>query len=112
MSILANAVAECTQNNAIDFNFEDHEIRTVLRNGEPWFVASDVCGALNLTNASKSVSSLDDDEKYLFNGDSNFKLGSAGNGPQAIFLAGSSNPVRLTTQIPAKFDKSAKAITY
>lgn len=71
---------------SIDFNFEDHEIRTVMRNGEPWFIASDVCKALELSNPSKSVASLDDDEKRIFKGDSNLKLGSAGNGAQSMII--------------------------
>lgn len=31
--------------------------------GEPWFVAADVCRALGLGNSSMAVSKLDDDEK-------------------------------------------------
>ncbi|WP_418717487.1 Bro-N domain-containing protein [Bilophila wadsworthia] len=31
--------------------------------GEPWFVAKDVCKCLELTDASKTISLLDDDEK-------------------------------------------------
>lgn len=50
---------------SIDFTFEDHDIRTVMRDGEYWFVAADVCAALNLSNPTKSVSALDDDEKAL-----------------------------------------------
>ena len=28
------------------FNFKSHEIRTVMQDGEPWFVAKDVCAAM------------------------------------------------------------------
>lgn len=46
------------------FNFGDHAVRVVVRDGEPWFVASDVCGALDYKNTSKAVGDhLDDDEK-------------------------------------------------
>lgn len=38
-------------------------VRTVVRNGEPWFVAADVCKALELANARDAVKKLDDDEK-------------------------------------------------
>ncbi len=31
--------------------------------GEPWFVAADVCRALGLGNSSMAISKLDDDEK-------------------------------------------------
>jgi prophage antirepressor-like protein len=71
---------------SVDFTFEHHEIRTVIRNGEPWFIATDVCKALELSNPSKAVASLDDDEKQLFSGDSNLKLGSAGNGAQSMII--------------------------
>lgn len=38
------------------------KVRVVERNGEPWFVAVDVCRALGLDNTGKAVSRLDDDE--------------------------------------------------
>ena len=38
-------------------------VRTVTINGEPWFVASDVCKALDIGNPSQAISRLDDDEK-------------------------------------------------
>ena len=28
------------------FNYQDRSIRTVIKDGEPWFVALDVCSAL------------------------------------------------------------------
>ena len=40
-------------------------IRTVMVDGEPWFVAKDVCEALELGNTSKAVDRLDDDELTL-----------------------------------------------
>lgn len=46
------------------FNFQDqHEVRTVIRNGEPWFVAKDVCEILSLDNVSQALVALGDDEK-------------------------------------------------
>ena len=36
-------------------------------NGEPWFVASDVCRVLDLSNPSKACADLDDDEAALTN---------------------------------------------
>lgn len=43
-------------------NDEFGEIRTVSVNGEPWFVASDVCKALEIEDASKAAARLEDDE--------------------------------------------------
>lgn len=46
------------------FLFEgEHTIRTVARNGEPWFVAADICHALGIVNYRDAVTKLDADEK-------------------------------------------------
>jgi len=45
------------------FNFDSYQVRTVARNGDPWFVASDVCDALDLGNNRQAVARLDEDEK-------------------------------------------------
>ena len=47
------------------FKFEAHEVRSITKDGEPWFVASDVCEALTIANVSMAVSRLDDDEKGI-----------------------------------------------
>ncbi len=39
------------------------EIRVVQLNGEPWFVAADVCRALEIGNPTQALARLDDDEK-------------------------------------------------
>lgn len=44
-------------------NPEFGSVRTVTINGEPWFVAADVCNALDIGNPSQAISRLDDDEK-------------------------------------------------
>jgi putative uncharacterized protein (fragment) len=46
------------------FNFESNSIRTLAINNEPWFVAVDICRALNLSSPSMATANLDDDEKY------------------------------------------------
>lgn len=38
-------------------------IRALALNGEPWFVAKDVCASLGLENSRKATASLDEDEK-------------------------------------------------
>ncbi|PNL88268.1 hypothetical protein A6J76_007640 [Aggregatibacter aphrophilus] len=45
------------------FNFENHAIRTLAINNEPWFVAADLCCALNIANHRDAIAKLDDDEK-------------------------------------------------
>ena len=41
------------------------KIRTLTIDGEPWFVAADVCRALEIGNPSMTVERLDDDEKGI-----------------------------------------------
>lgn len=48
-------------------NNEFGEIRTVTKNNEPWFVAIDVCNALELSNPTVVVGRLDEDERTKFN---------------------------------------------
>ena len=43
------------------------EIRTVERDGEPWFVASDVCRALEIANSTDAIKRLEEDERARFN---------------------------------------------
>lgn len=45
------------------FNYQNKEMRALVLNNEPWWVASDVCNILNLTNPTESLKALDDDEK-------------------------------------------------
>lgn len=41
------------------------EIRIALIENEPWFVAVDVCRALEIGNSSQAISRLDADEKMI-----------------------------------------------
>ena len=41
------------------------KIRVVMRDGEPWFVAKDVCECLDLGNPSQAIARLEDDERWL-----------------------------------------------
>lgn len=43
------------------------KVRTLNLNGEPWFVAVDVCSVLDLRNPTIAVSRLDEDERAKFN---------------------------------------------
>lgn len=43
------------------------EIRTVSIGNEPWFVASDICKALDIRNPTMAMERLDDDEKSKLN---------------------------------------------
>ena len=45
------------------FSFENFPVRAINRNGEIWFVAADVCAAIDL--GTEQIRRLDDDEKDL-----------------------------------------------
>lgn len=44
-------------------NSQFGQIRTILKDWEPWFVAVDVCKALEINNHKDAITRLDDDEK-------------------------------------------------
>lgn len=48
------------------FDYNAHEVRTVEKDGEIWFVAKDVCDVLELTNPTVAIETLDDDERAKF----------------------------------------------
>lgn len=52
-------------NNVTVFKFENNEVRTLTKNGEPWFVLADVCKVLGLTTPSRVAERLDADEKGM-----------------------------------------------
>ena len=44
------------------FNYHSNEVRTIQRDGEPWFVLKDVCQVLGLSDTNKTAERLDPDE--------------------------------------------------
>ncbi|MFC5996926.1 Bro-N domain-containing protein [Pseudonocardia hispaniensis] len=50
-------------NDIVPFHYGAHEVRTVEIDGEPWFVAADVCTILDIGRVHDAVRGLDDDEK-------------------------------------------------
>ncbi|KTL59689.1 hypothetical protein AA106_16250 [Photorhabdus laumondii subsp. laumondii] len=64
MNALAKIKAE---SNFTIFKFGSHEIRVINKDGEPWFVAHDVCSALEIQNITQAIERLDDDERSMFN---------------------------------------------
>lgn len=45
------------------FSYEQQPVRTVLLDGQPWFVAKDVCDILDISNSRDAIGRLDADEK-------------------------------------------------
>jgi prophage antirepressor-like protein len=49
----------------VPFTYENHAVRTALIDGEPWFIAKDVCDVLGLGNPSKALLGFPDDERGI-----------------------------------------------
>lgn len=54
-----------TVSNVIPFNFGKQQVRTLLINDQPWFVATDVCESLAIVNTARALSRLDEDERGI-----------------------------------------------
>ena len=54
---------EPTMSNISVFAFDSSAVRVIQHDGEPWFVAADVCSVLDITNNRNATARLDDDEK-------------------------------------------------
>lgn len=50
-------------NELMTFNYQSNNVRTVQKDGEPWFVLKDVCTVLDLGSAHKVADRLDEDER-------------------------------------------------
>lgn len=70
------------------FGFGDQLVRATDMQGAAWFVANDVCGALEISNARDAVSKLDEDEKGVVTTDT---LG----GPQQVSIISESGVYSL-----------------
>ena len=44
-------------------NYNDNNVRIVIKDTNPWFSASDICKILELKNITKAILTLDEDEK-------------------------------------------------
>jgi len=51
----------------ISHEFAGHQVRHFLSEGEPFFVASDVCEVLEIKNVSQAVATLDNHQRSMFN---------------------------------------------
>jgi anti-repressor protein len=52
-----------SQNALKVLDFEGRKVRIVEKDGQPWWVAKDVCDVLGHSNSRKAIELLDDDEK-------------------------------------------------
>jgi anti-repressor protein len=48
------------------FDFEGRQVRVIEKEGQPWWVAKDICDVLDIKNTSQAVEQLDEDERSMF----------------------------------------------
>lgn len=81
----------------IPFDFNNNEVRVINQDGEPWFVAADVCRILEIKNTTQALGRLDADEKSMLN------IGLSGGATNAVNESG------LYTLVLASRKPEAKA---
>ena len=47
------------------FDFENHQVRTVEKDGEVWFIAKDICDTLGIDDVSNAIKPLHEAEKLI-----------------------------------------------
>ena len=67
IDMMENIVMEQSRDIQLFRKEEFGTIRTVILNGEPWFVAKDVCDILGTTNPTMAMEGLEDFERAKFN---------------------------------------------
>lgn len=73
------------------FKFNGYEVSITDKNGEPWFIANDVCAVLGLSNPRKAIQSLDDEDKGV-------TTGYTPGGPQQVNIINESGMYQLVFQ--------------
>jgi prophage antirepressor-like protein len=53
------------ENTGLSLLFGDKPVRTLIRDGVPWWVAKDVCDILGLGNVTEALRCLEEDEKTV-----------------------------------------------
>ncbi|AIN15463.1 Bro-N domain-containing protein [Yersinia pseudotuberculosis] len=60
-----NSIIHALEENISVIRFEGVNVRIVKISGDPWFVAADVCKALEIQNTTNAIKPLDTDEQAL-----------------------------------------------
>lgn len=90
-----------TTNALTTFTFAHDDAKTPVRvveiDGQPWFIAADVCRVLGLTNATMALRILDDDEKGTLN---RIEVGMAPGAPLNIISESGRNKLAMRSDKP------------
>jgi len=77
------------------FDFQGAQVRTVMKDGAPWFVAADVCRVLEILNTTDAIGRLDDDERTLVSNEGR-EINVVSEGGLYVLVLGSRKPEAKT----------------
>ena len=60
-----NEVSTSAVSEVFDFNFEGYEVRSLMIDGEPWFVGKDVASALGYKDHNSALRNVDSEDKKM-----------------------------------------------
>lgn len=80
------------------FNFENHEVRSLLLNNEPWFVGKDVAEVLGYQNGSRDINRHVDEEDRM-----GYRIGTPSRGEQTMTIINESGlySLVLSSKLPS-----------
>lgn len=80
------------------FNFENHEVRSLLLNNEPWFVGKDVADVLGYQNGSRDINRHVDEEDRM-----GYRIGTPSRGEQTMTIINESGlySLVLSSKLPS-----------
>lgn len=70
----SQGAGEKQEMNVVALVFQNAQVRTLSQGGEPWFVLTDVCGALGIANSRNVFDRLDEDQRGVRQVDTNAGL--------------------------------------
>jgi len=79
------------------FSFNSLDVRVVDRDGEPWFVAADVCSALSFSRTQDALRMVDEDDKCLISFKGALSAGLEV-GPRGVLLVNESGVYQIIFQ--------------
>lgn len=95
----------------IPFDFDKNAVRVVMQEGDPWFVAADVCRVLEISNGRDAVARLDEDEKAMVNLNTVGNTDSIRGNPNARIISESGLYALILTSRKAEARKFRKWVT-
>lgn len=89
------ATTAASANAPSSFDFKGHAVRVIEIEGEPWFVAKEVCEVLGLAHVSMATKPLLDNERRVVTPSTNRSIFAVGRGSSRLILVNESGLYKL-----------------